>query len=64
MEIVDVAERIGTYEESINEYQDCCSLVAVKSPVTKARKEIVEKYYREMKIEELILESMGELEGI
>lgn len=64
MEIVDVAERIGTYRESIKEYQDCCSLVAVKNPVTKARKQIVEKYYGEMKIEELILESMEELEGI
>jgi thiamine biosynthesis protein ThiI len=64
MEIVDVAERIGTYEESIKEYQDCCSLVAVKSPVTKARKHIVDEYYGEMKIGELILESMGELEGI
>ena len=64
MEIVEVAERMGTYAESIKEYQDCCSLVAVKSPVTKAKREIVEEYYGEMGIEELILESLGELEGI
>ncbi len=64
MEIVNIAERIGTYKESIIAYQDCCSLVAVKNPVTKARKEIVEEYYKKMGIEELILESMDELEGI
>ncbi|MBD3398389.1 tRNA 4-thiouridine(8) synthase ThiI, partial [Candidatus Micrarchaeota archaeon] len=64
MEIVDAAERMGTYGESIKEYQDCCSLVAVKSPVTKAKKHIVEEYYAEMEVGELILESMGELESI
>ncbi|MFP3950221.1 MAG: tRNA uracil 4-sulfurtransferase ThiI [Candidatus Micrarchaeia archaeon] len=61
MEIVDVAERMGTYGESIKEYRDCCSLVAVKSPVTKAKKEMVEKYYGEIEGEKLILESMGEM---
>ena len=64
MDIVAAAEKIGTYVESIKEYQDCCSLVSVKSPVTKARKETVDKYYEEMGIGELLRESMGEMETI
>ncbi|MBD3390202.1 tRNA 4-thiouridine(8) synthase ThiI [Candidatus Micrarchaeota archaeon] len=61
MEIVDWAEKMGTYVESIKDYQDCCSLVAVNNPVTKAKKEIVEKYYGEMEGEKLVLESIGEM---
>lgn len=61
MEIVEGAQRIGTYEASIAKYQDCCSLVAVKNPATKAKREIVEKYYEEMEIEKLIKESLKEM---
>ncbi len=64
MEIVGIAEDMGTYEESIKEYRDCCSLVAVKSPVTKAKREMVEKYYGEMEGEKLVLESIMEMEEI
>jgi adenylyl- and sulfurtransferase ThiI len=63
MEIVSLAQRIGTYAESVKEYVDCCSLVSVKSPVTKARRDTVEGYYAEMGIAELIEENLGELEG-
>jgi thiamine biosynthesis protein ThiI len=46
-EIVTLAQRIGTYEPSIIEYRDCCSLVA-RNPVTHARdrdiKEAEEKF--------------------
>mgnify|MGYP006287406857 CR=1 FL=1 len=64
MEIVGHAEKSGTYAESIKEYRDCCSLVAVKSPVTKAKKELVEKYYGEMGGEKLVMESIREMEKI
>jgi thiamine biosynthesis protein ThiI len=61
MEIVEAAQKIGTYEESIKQYQDCCSLVAVKNPATKAKREIIDKYYEEMEIEKLIKESLKEM---
>ncbi len=38
-EIVDTAERIGTYRASIEPYKDCCSLVAHKRPSTRVRRE-------------------------
>jgi thiamine biosynthesis protein ThiI len=36
-EIVAQAKRIGTYETSIQPYEDCCSLFVPKHPVTRAR---------------------------
>ena len=34
-EIVDIADRIGTYETSILPYEDCCTIFVAKHPVTK-----------------------------
>lgn len=34
-EIVDVAERINTFETSIQPYEDCCTIFVAKHPVTK-----------------------------
>jgi thiamine biosynthesis protein ThiI len=37
LEIIAVARRIGTFETSIQPYDDCCSLFVPSHPVTKAR---------------------------
>ncbi len=42
-EIVDMARKIGTYEISILPYDDCCSLMVSRHPVTKASLEEVER---------------------
>lgn len=34
-EIVDISEKIGTYETSIQPYEDCCTTFVAKHPVTK-----------------------------
>ena len=34
-EIIDVSNRIGTYETSILPYEDCCTIFVAKHPVTK-----------------------------
>lgn len=34
-EIIDLAEKIGTYETSIQPYEDCCTIFVAKHPVTK-----------------------------
>ena len=34
-EIVDVSEKIGTYETSIQPFEDCCTIFVAKHPVTK-----------------------------
>lgn len=34
-DIVDISERIGTYETSIQPFEDCCTIFVAKHPVTK-----------------------------
>lgn len=41
-EIIEMANRIGTYELSIKPYKDCCSLITVKNPETKANVDFVQ----------------------
>lgn len=40
-EIVDISERIGTYETSILPFEDCCTIFVAKHPVTKPRPEVI-----------------------
>lgn len=55
-EIVDIAERINTYETSILPYEDCCTTFVAKHPVTKPRLEDIEA--SETKLAENIEELM------
>jgi len=47
-EIVEIAKQIGTYEISIEPYEDCCSLMIGKHPQTRAKLEDV------LRVEKLI----------
>lgn len=40
-EIIDVAERINTFETSILPYEDCCTIFVAKHPVTKPNLKII-----------------------
>lgn len=56
MEIVDISEKIGTYETSILPYEDCCTIFVAKHPVTKPNLNIIKKHEKnlEEKIDELV----------
>ncbi|MDE7014133.1 MAG: tRNA 4-thiouridine(8) synthase ThiI, partial [Kineothrix sp.] len=56
MEIVDVAEKINTYETSILPYEDCCTIFVAKHPVTKPNLNIIRRHEQnlEEKIEEMV----------
>jgi tRNA uracil 4-sulfurtransferase len=43
LETVAIAQRIGTYETSIEPYDDCCSLFVPEHPETRAKLEVVER---------------------
>ena len=55
-EIVDIAERIGTYETSILPYEDCCTIFVAKHPVTKPNTERIRRHEKnlEERIDELV----------
>lgn len=43
-EIVEVAEKIGTFETSILPYEDCCTIFVAKHPVTKPNLNIIKRH--------------------
>ena len=55
-EIVDVAEKIGTFETSILPYEDCCTIFVAKHPVTKPNLNVIKRSEKHLaeKIEELV----------
>lgn len=66
MEIVDIAEKINTYETSILPYEDCCTIFVAKHPVTKPNLKIIRKHEHNLdeKIEELVQKALDEDEVI
>ncbi len=55
-EIVDVAEKIGTFETSIQPYEDCCTIFVAKHPVTKPNLGIIRRSEENLaeKIDEMV----------
>ena len=51
-EIVEVAEKIGTFETSIQPFEDCCTIFVAKHPVTKPNVNVIRA--SEKKLEEKI----------
>lgn len=51
-EIIDIAEKINTFETSILPYEDCCTIFVAKHPVTKPNLNVIER--SETKLEEKI----------
>lgn len=47
-EIIAEARRIGTYDLSLSKYDDCCSLFEPKHPITRPKKEAIEKIEKEI----------------
>lgn len=56
MDIVDISEKIDTYETSIQPYEDCCTIFVAKHPVTKPNLNIIRKHEHNLdeKIDELV----------
>ena len=65
-EIIDIAEKINTFETSILPYEDCCTTFVAKHPVTKPELEKIEKAERKLeeKINEMFAKAISERETI
>lgn len=55
-EIVEISEKIGTFETSILPYEDCCTIFVAKHPVTKPNLNIIKRHEENLKekIDELV----------
>ena len=56
LDIIDISEKIGTYETSILPYEDCCTIFVAKHPVTKPSLKIIKRHEENLaeKIDELV----------
>lgn len=65
-EIVEVAEKINTYETSILPYEDCCTIFVAKHPVTKPSRKVIRRHeqYLTGTIEELVEKALTSKETI
>ena len=59
-EIVDISEKIDTYETSVLPYEDCCTIFVAKHPVTKPNLNVIRKSERnlEEKIDQMVEEAI------
>ncbi|MGN0466162.1 MAG: tRNA uracil 4-sulfurtransferase ThiI [Lachnospiraceae bacterium] len=65
-EIVNIAEKIDTYETSILPYEDCCTIFVAKHPVTKPNINVIKKSERNLEgvIDDLMREAIETTEII
>ena len=63
-EIIDLALKIDTYETSIQPYEDCCTLFVPRSPVTKPKIAVVERYEARLDLETMLEEAIGTMETV
>lgn len=63
-EIIERSLKIGSYEKSIEPYDDCCSIFAPSKPITKPRIKFIELYEENLDIEMLENKAIENMEII
>ena len=65
-DIVDIAQKIDTFETSIQPFEDCCTIFVAKHPVTKPNINIIRRSEENLseKIDELMEEAINSVETI
>jgi thiamine biosynthesis protein ThiI len=61
-EIISLAQKVGTYGLSIEDYKDCCSLVAAKHPSTKVKPDKARAIEEEIRMEEIVEKTLARVE--
>lgn len=64
IEIMDIAKEIGTYEKSIEPYEDCCTVFLPKHPETKPSLVKIEESESRLDVKKLIDDAVESLETI
>jgi len=63
-EIINLAEKIGTYEKSIEPHDDCCSLFVPKHPATKSDINVVISEESKLDVETLVRDALKKTEKV
>ncbi|MFC1685422.1 tRNA uracil 4-sulfurtransferase ThiI [Nanoarchaeota archaeon] len=62
-EIVDLARKIGTYELSIKQYKDCCSILA-KNPEVNTKLEYFKEVLEKIDVDKIVQESIQKVVSV
>ena len=63
-EIMEVAQKIGTYETSILPYEDCCTVFTPRHPITRPKLDTMPKAESKLDIEALVNEAVENTEMV
>lgn len=63
-DIIEISEKIDFYDKAIEPYDDCCSIFAPDSPVTKPKLKYIKKSEENLDIEELENQAIANMEII
>ena len=65
-EIINISQKIDTYETSILPYEDCCTIFVAKHPVTKPRLDVIKRSEEKLKgvIEPIYEKAMSSIETV
>jgi len=64
LDIIEIAQQIGTHDISILPYEDCCTIFTPAAPKTRPKLEKVQQYESSVNFEELIKEAIENTEVI
>ena len=63
-EIMEIAQKIGTYETSILPYEDCCTVFTPRHPITRPKVDTMAKAESRLDIEALVQEAVENTEMV
>ncbi len=64
IDIMDMAKEIGTYDISIEPYEDCCTVFLPKHPVTKPKLKFIENSESIINVQELIDDALNNIDTV
>lgn len=64
LDIIDISQRIGTYDISIRPYIDCCTIFTPKNPVTRPLNERAEEYEKKFDYDTLLWDAIHNIETL
>ena len=64
VDIMEKANEIGTYEKSIEPYEDCCTVFLPKHPITKPKLARIELSENRLDVEKLVADAIEKEETI
>lgn len=64
LEIIDISQKIGTYDISIQPFEDCCTIFTPKNPVTKPTKHRAERLEGRFDFMSLIEDCIARMESV